>query len=140
MLTCFHSLGSLPKDNDLLNIKHNELASSFAHSLRILGCSLSSPGVLLGLTLCRADNTSSVENSKVDITSERFGWRFTRYRCIIVKNKGEIRVKRVRFCYRVRVCTTVELDRFRNVRIPGQTVEIAPETVRIQRTRVRSTF
>ena len=69
MLACFHSLGSLPKRNDLLNIKHNELASSFAHSLRILGCSLSGPGVLLGLTLCRADNTSSVENSKVDMIS-----------------------------------------------------------------------
>ena len=69
MLACFHSQGSLPKRNDLLNIKHNELASSFAHSLRILGCSLSGPGVLLGLTLCRADNTSSVENSKVDMIS-----------------------------------------------------------------------
>ena len=66
MLACFYSPGSLPKRNDLLNIKHNELASSFA---RILGCSLSGPGVLLGLTLCRADNTSSVENSKVGMIS-----------------------------------------------------------------------
>ena len=69
MLACFHSLGSLPKRNDLLNIKHNALASSFAHSLRILGCRISGPGVLLGLTLCRADNTSSVETSKVDMIS-----------------------------------------------------------------------
>ena len=69
MLACFHSLGSLPKRNDLLNIKHSELASSFAHSLRILGCSLSGPGVLLGFKLFRAGNTSSVENSKVDMIS-----------------------------------------------------------------------
>ena len=69
MLAGFHSLGSLPKRNDLLNIKHNELASSFAYSLRILGCSLSGPGVLFGLTLCSADNTSSAQNSKVDMMS-----------------------------------------------------------------------
>ena len=66
----FYSLGSLPRRNDLLNIRHSELASSFAHPLRILGCSPSGPGVLLGLTLCKADNSSSIESSRVDIISQ----------------------------------------------------------------------
>ena len=37
MFACFQLLGSLPIRNDLLNIKHKEDASSFAHYFRIFG-------------------------------------------------------------------------------------------------------
>ena len=51
---------------DLLKITHKEVDSSCAHSLTILGCNSSGPGVLLTFKHCRADATCSWEDSTVD--------------------------------------------------------------------------